>query len=460
MLFTLALFSLPALAVPGQFTHQGRLLDDAGIPLEGDQTITFRLMDSEDDGAEVWSEALSVRLTNGFYAAVLGQDEDDNPLDLSVLEQAPLWLELTLAGEDPMTPRSPVHSVPYAQMAGISEELTGGQVDATEVAVAGTTVIDEDGRWVGSPMQWDDIAGIPAGFADGEDDDTVTTDTVLSAAEVVAHVEGADIDLGGGSTLAGLSIATLDDTLAATDCLEGDLLRRDSATESWACSTDLAPGTTVGGEEMLTAASGSAVPTGMIAFFASSLCPTGWSEFTELQGRFILGTPSGGTSGDTVGSAMSAGGNLTTSGVVAHTHSASPPDGSTDSATLTHDHGMSHNHMVDAPSTTTDSVSTGGSSGCTTVTDKWNNSGGCHWPASCSSGTTVASCGSGGGTPHEHTVDLPSFPSEEASSVTTDIETQTHSHTVETPSFMTDASGADAIDITPPYLQLLACVAP
>ena len=93
------LLSQAALAGPGQFTHQGRLLDADGMPLEDEVTITFRLTMAETGGDVLWEEPLTVSLTNGFYSAILGADEDGNPIDIDVLSQAPVWLELQLDGE-------------------------------------------------------------------------------------------------------------------------------------------------------------------------------------------------------------------------------------------------------------------------------------------------------------------------------------------------------------------------
>jgi len=69
------------------------------------------------------------------------------------------------------------------------------------------------------------------------------------------------------------------------------------------------------------------VPSGMIAFFAGD-CPVGWSNYTALRGRAVVGTPLVGTilgtSAGTVGTAL------------------------TDLQNLTHTHtGPSHTHTVD-----------------------------------------------------------------------------------------------------------------
>jgi len=44
-------------------------------------------------------------------------------------------------------------------------------------------------------------------------------------------------------------------------------------------------------------------PTGLIAFFTNS-CPSGWTEYTAARGRYIVGTPSGGSATATAGTAL------------------------------------------------------------------------------------------------------------------------------------------------------------
>ena len=120
VLTALCLFASTAHAVPAQFTHQGRLLDADGAPLEGEATITFRVTNADAGGDTLWEEAITVSLTNGFYAAVLGADET-NPLDTNTFAEAPVWLELQLEGEGAMFPRSAINAVPYASMATVAE---------------------------------------------------------------------------------------------------------------------------------------------------------------------------------------------------------------------------------------------------------------------------------------------------------------------------------------------------
>jgi hypothetical protein len=308
-------FGSTALAVPAQFNHQGRLLDAEGVALDEELAITFRLMDAAEDGAAVWEEVLEVELTNGFYSAVLGADEAENPLDIEVLSQSPLWLEIQVDGETAMSPRYPVAAVPYATMAEVAVTLNGGLVNATEVAIGGTTVIDEDGTWIGPTpdIGWDDITDKPEGIGDD-------IDTTLSVEEVLAYVSGATLELGDGSTMAGALLATVDDLLtptweALTDipdgladgvdddalaslsvtCVDGDVPHWSEAVSDWVCSgdqdtvlsdeavegyitdsaIDLAAGSTLAGEDISTGEHTSALS---------------WAALTDIPDSFRDGT--------------------------------------------------------------------------------------------------------------------------------------------------------------------------
>ena len=345
VLTALCLFASTAHAVPAQFTHQGRLLDADGAPLEDEATITFRVIDSETGGTALWEDDITVLLTNGFYSAVLGADED-NPLDTDVLSQAPVWLELQLEGEGTMFPRSPINAVPYATMATVAEEVSGGPVDASEVAVDGSVVINEDGSWVGPTpsIGWDDIEDKP----DGIEDDV---DTVLSAEEVRAIVGGSTLDLGAGSTMSGSPLATTDDLVtpswesleripddfadgvdddALTDlaisCVDGDVPHWSEVLLSWSCSEDLdtvlssdevegyitdgaldlASGTTLGGSDISTGAHTSSLDWGDLTGVPDGFSD-GTDDDTQLSGSDVEGFITDGAidlaSGTTLGGA-------------------------------------------------------------------------------------------------------------------------------------------------------------
>jgi hypothetical protein len=328
----LTLFSATALAVPSQFTHQGRMVDADGAAIEGSLEITFRLVTDETGGTIVWEEALAVELSNGFFAAVLGTDVLDNPLDAEVLDQAPLWLELQVTGAGPMYPRQSVNSVPYAAMAGVAEEVQGGPVDASQIAVSGSVVVDEDGQWVGPTptVSWAELTDIPADFADGVDDLGMSCidgdiarwdgtvgewfcdldqDTWLSEDEVRGFVSGTSIDLLTGSTMGGAAIATgahtsalgwasiedmpdafADgedaDTLGATACGDGLVLVYSTSSGGWSCGTDT--DTTLTAEEVQAMVEASAGLTLGAATTIGGVAPrlageaVDWSELSSI----------------------------------------------------------------------------------------------------------------------------------------------------------------------------------
>jgi hypothetical protein len=243
----LVLAAQPALAVTSQMAHQGRLLDVEAAPLEGDHTLEFALYDAATGGAVIWSESVDVNMVGGFYSVVLGADETGNPLDDLVLSNPPLWLQLTVDGGEPLQPRHKLVSVPYSVRSGTATNIEGGFVDASEVAIDGTLVIDADGNWVGPTPDVDfaGLTGVPAGLADGEDADAL-------AALACGSGERPSWDGSAGqwactpvgwSELQGIPADVLapdGDLLAALSCSDGGLAIFEAASGSWVCGSPAA----------------------------------------------------------------------------------------------------------------------------------------------------------------------------------------------------------------------------
>ena len=101
-------------------------------------------------------------------------------------------------------------------------------MDATQIQVGGSVVIDSNGSWVGPTinLSWNDLQGIPADFADGIDNDTV-----LSESEVENYVTNGALDLAEGTTIGGNVLQE------AISCQEGQILRWDGIL-GWGCSED------------------------------------------------------------------------------------------------------------------------------------------------------------------------------------------------------------------------------
>ena len=66
----------------------------------------------------------------------------------------------------------------------------------------------------------------------------------------------------------------------------------------------------------------SQIPKNMIGFYESPDCPTGFIHYTQANGRYIVGTPTGGTNRGTVGTALANGGNRA---VGQHSHGVTDP---------------------------------------------------------------------------------------------------------------------------------------
>ena len=252
-------------AVPIQMTHQGRLLDSSGAAETGLHLLTFTLFDAETGGSSQWTETLAVQFNNGYYAAVLGSDEQNNPLDSATLEFYPLYLEISVDQGTPLSPRTPVVSVPYSQIAGISElsvSLSGGPVDATEIQINGQSVIDGNGVWTGPAFNigWSELDSttVPSGLSDGDDDSlgnlvcstgeiinwsgagwVCTSDSRLTINDVTTHLQNTPTSLNAGTTLNGVPILTTvddSDTLAMLSCSDGDVALYDLVLGQWVCS--------------------------------------------------------------------------------------------------------------------------------------------------------------------------------------------------------------------------------
>jgi hypothetical protein len=248
-----------AFAAPTQLSQQGRLLDGEGEPLEAVHILTFSLYDAETDGEVLWTETHEVAFEQGYYAVTLGSED---PLNDLLFAEEPVWLELAV-DEEALSPRQAVVSVPYALRATAAEHVEGGMVDAAEISIDGTVVIDASGNWVGPTpaVGWGDLADIPADIADGDQDedtlaglvcaegqlpkwdaangmwvcgDDIDTDTLVCATGQIAKWDGLswtcddDIDTTDPNT----------DTLLSLPCADGFIAKFDGLSGLWDCAPD------------------------------------------------------------------------------------------------------------------------------------------------------------------------------------------------------------------------------
>lgn len=107
--------------VPQTVTFSARVADD-GVALTGSHQLRFRLYTAATDGDLRWEENHgAVWVDDGLVYVGLGAI---TPLTITVLDGAPLWVEVELDGAA-LSPRLPLRSVPYAVRAGNAAQLGG-----------------------------------------------------------------------------------------------------------------------------------------------------------------------------------------------------------------------------------------------------------------------------------------------------------------------------------------------
>lgn len=239
--------ALASAAVPTTMTQQGRLLNSDGTPVTGSKSIRFALYDAANGGATLWEDSLDVTFDEtGFYTAVLGGGS--NPLDAMVFGDGVAYLTMAVDGGEEMSPRHPVTSVPYAQIAG---GVVPGSI--TEEALDPNFMLGADNI---TDVNWAALQNVPAGLSDGDDDalggitcnlgqvvgygtsgwecvDVLTnqTTTLSSLNCAVNQVAGYN-----GSTWVCLDWVAPSSTIGAYNCANGQVLKSTGA--GWSCQTD------------------------------------------------------------------------------------------------------------------------------------------------------------------------------------------------------------------------------
>ncbi len=140
---SLLMLSLPLAAeVPHLINYQGILTDDTGTPLDGTYDLTFTIYGDSLTMTTLWTEThTGVAIDEGLFGLLLGSS---NPLWKSLFVGTERWLGVTVEPDPELSPRMRMTSVPWAFRA----------------AVADTAI----------SVEWNMIASMPAGFADGVDD--------------------------------------------------------------------------------------------------------------------------------------------------------------------------------------------------------------------------------------------------------------------------------------------------
>ena len=173
----LLLLCLQARAAPLLVNHEGLVLDEDGLPMEGMVTLRFALYDRAEGGNPLWFEEYQVELVDGYYLLRLGEQSDLAGL----FEEDARYLGISVNHGEELRPRHRLVSVPYAMVA----ENTVGHITPSSVWVGGQQVIDDEGNWVGPPVPG---AGDGVGYE--------TPEEVLAALRTVdGEASGLDADM-------------------------------------------------------------------------------------------------------------------------------------------------------------------------------------------------------------------------------------------------------------------------
>ena len=103
--------------VPQMINYQGRLTADRGEPVpDGDYSINFAFYDDPIRGELLWQETHPVvPILNGMFSVLLGSNDPIDPFQCSSFFD--VYVEVTVDGGEPSSPRTQLVSVPSAMIA-------------------------------------------------------------------------------------------------------------------------------------------------------------------------------------------------------------------------------------------------------------------------------------------------------------------------------------------------------
>jgi hypothetical protein len=138
-----------------ELTHQGRLLDSAGAPVQGAVNLTVAVMDAASGGNVVHTETFSALTpADGYYAVTLGAS---GGLEAHELDGA-RWLAVSVNGSE-MPPRSRLQSTPRAAVSYRAAQSASAPFTCDAPAEEGAIYYDTtlDRLRFCAPSGWQDV---------------------------------------------------------------------------------------------------------------------------------------------------------------------------------------------------------------------------------------------------------------------------------------------------------------
>ena len=176
---TASLFAVQAGAVPVEVNHEGLLLGDDGLPMEGEISLRVGLYEAAEGGNPLWFEDYQLLLVEGYYRVSLGSSD---PSLADYFDGQDRYFGFTVNNEE-LTPRHMVLSVPYARVA----QDAVGDIHPRTVHVGGREVINAEGRWVG-------LGGVGEGEGEGEGEAGYSTPAEVLAALITVDGPNSALD--------------------------------------------------------------------------------------------------------------------------------------------------------------------------------------------------------------------------------------------------------------------------
>lgn len=211
-------------SVPMKVYYQS-ILKEKGQLVTGTRKMKFEIYKQPTGGTAVWSSGdVNIEVKNGVFRYTL--DFTNSNIDFA---NGPYYLQVTIEGTV-LSPREEIVSTIYAIQAKTVED---GSITPQKVVKGSKYEIIVSSAEYAKKVNWNDIEGIPAGFADGVDDVTPGFDSIGSYHIIDSTITSADIKDGAITTTKIADGAVTDvkiQSISPTKISAGDLPSNVSAT--------------------------------------------------------------------------------------------------------------------------------------------------------------------------------------------------------------------------------------